>query len=354
MKVVNRFEANLLRILHYLLQQASAEQARKYLEMPLPAPKCLSRGAIELVQDTLAKGTMLLLARTGGWRRERCLRGPTVVEGRLWERTAPTDLAFRFSGGSLEFLIWITSISPEKSREVAWNPNLKTLTPGDQLLLYFAFVALHQDDWHRRLYLVHRPVFCRHALCRLAFPEDFGGATAQRVDFVPWVEGAGWVLEAVQWELANRWLEIERSKENIVEPARMCALGRSQEAILTAYLEALEKAQRFDLARFLLQSAARLLGSTGEPSARSWTEALHFPPGVRLAERSDTYRAALAFLRTLDRLAGWTQRARNVGYFDEGYAAAQLWLADWERWNGDRLHRRAQVVVRQTDFLKPR
>jgi hypothetical protein len=355
MKVVNLFEANLLRILHYLLRHASVEQARQGLETSLQAPPCLNRGAIELVQDTLAKGTMLLLARAGGWRCERFLRGPTVFEGRLWERTAPADLALSFSGASLEFLIWITSVNPEKTREVVWKPNPETLTLGDHLLLSFAFSALHQDNWHRRLDLVHRPVFCRHPLCRLAFPEDFGGATAQRVDFLPWVEGsAAWVLETVQSELANHWLEIERGKENIVDPAEMRALGNSQEAILTAYLDAIESAQRLDLARFLLQAAASLLGSAGEPSARSWTGALHFPAGVRLAERSDTYRAALAFLRALDRLAGWTHRARSVGYFDEGYAAAQLWLADWERWNGDHIHARAQVIVRQTDLLKPR
>jgi hypothetical protein len=355
MKVVNRFEANLLRILHYLLRRASLEQARRCLETPLPAPMCLSRVAVELVQDTLAKGTMLLLAREGGWRRERFLRGPTVIEGRLWERTTPGDLALTFSGATLEFLIWITSVTPEKAREVVWNPNLKTLTLGDQLLLYFAFIALHEDNWHRRLDLVHRPVFCRHALCRLAFPEDFGRATAQRVDFLPWVESsAGWVLEAIQWELANRWLESERRKEHLVDPVEMRAVGNAQEAILGAYLDVIESTQRFDLARFILQTASGLLGFTSEPSARFWTSALHFPAGVRLAERGETYRSALAFLRALDRLAGWTERARSVGYFDEGYAAAQLWLSDWERWDGDQLYRRGQAVVRQIDLLRPR
>jgi hypothetical protein len=355
MKVVNRFEANLLRILHCLLRRAPVEQARRCLETPLPAPSCLSRVAVELVQDTLAKGTMLLLSRSDGWRRERFLCGPGVIEGRLWERTAPVDLALSFSDATLEFLIWITSVNPEKAREVVWNPNLKTLTLGDQLLLYFAFRALREDHWHRRLDLVHRPVFSRHGLCCLAFPEDFGRATDQRVDFLPWVEStAGWVLEAIQRELANQWLESERRKVNIVDPAEMRALGHSQEAILTAYLDAIESAQRFDLARFLLQAANGLLGFSGEHSPRSWTGALHFPAGVRLAERSDTYQAALAFVRILDRLAGWTQRARSVGYFDEGYAAAQLWLSDWERWDSDQLHRRSQAVVRQMDLLRPR
>ena len=69
MKSVSRFEANLLRLLHYFLQQAPVQQALPLLEAKLDRPRCLSRAAVELVQDALAKGIMLLLVRLGGWRR---------------------------------------------------------------------------------------------------------------------------------------------------------------------------------------------------------------------------------------------------------------------------------------------
>ena len=83
-----------------------------------------------------------------------------------------------------------------------------------------------------------------------------------------------------------------------------------------------------------------------------WVGSLQAPAGARLADRAATYRAATAFLRSLDRMAAWTTRARRVGYFDEGYAASQLWLADWERCDGDARLARAREIIRHLDPLK--
>src|SRR5262245_54049329 len=90
MKAVSRFEANLLRILHGVLGRAPAEQVVPLVQKRLPRPKCLRREAVELVQDALGKGTVWILAREG-WRRERFLRGGTVRDGRLWQRTPPVE-----------------------------------------------------------------------------------------------------------------------------------------------------------------------------------------------------------------------------------------------------------------------
>jgi hypothetical protein len=79
-----------------------------------------------------------------------------------------------------------------------------------------------------------------------------------------------------------------------------------------------------------------------------WVGSLH-GSGGRLADRAETYRAALTFLRHLEVLRDWERRARGVGYFDEGYAAAQFWKAEWERWNGELLVSRAQAIIRQLD-----
>ena len=74
--------------------------------------------------------------------------------------------------------------------------------------------------------------------------------------------------------------------------------------------------------------------------------------GLRLADRSAVYHAALAFLRCLGRLQRWARRARAVGYFDEGYQASQLWLADWEHYDGDQLTRRAEAIATQLDPMR--
>ncbi len=352
MKVVSRFEANLLRILHFFLRRLPAEQALPLVTAGLKAPPGLGRPAIGLVQDALAKGTALLLARAGGWRRERHPRGEAVVVGRLWERTPPHELGLRFSGETLAFLMWLTAVDPKRPKEFVWKPEPTKCTRGDEVLLYFAYGALREEDAHRALELPPRPAFVRHALCRLAFPEDFAGVkNDEPPDFAPWTGGANaWLLEALQRELRARWLQVERGKEDVSDTTRMRALGRSQELVLDAYYKAVEAAGRPDLARFLLETAAGVLPEGA--SAPTWVGGLQAPPGARLADRAETYRAATAFLRSLERMAAWTARARRTGYFDEDYAASQLWLADWERCDGDARLARARQIVRHLDPLK--
>jgi hypothetical protein len=352
MKVVSRFEANLLRLLHFFLRRVPAEQALPLVAAGLKAPGCLGRPAVELVRDALAKGTALLLARAGGWRRQRHLRGEAVVAGRLWERTPPRELGLDFSGETLDFLMWVTAVDPKRPRDCVWKPELSKLTPGDQAVLYFAYAALREENAHRDLELSSRPAFVRHGLCRLAFPEDFAdGKADEPPDFTPWTAGRGsFMLEALQPELRARWLRVERGKEDLSDHGRMRALGRSQELVLGAYYKAVESAGRLDLARFLLAAAAEVLPEGA--SARTWVGGLQAPAGMRLADRAETYRAATAFLRSLDRMAAWTARARRTGYFDEGYAASQLWLADWERCDGDARLARAGEIIRHLDPLK--
>ena len=141
MRSVSRFEANLLRLLGYFLHREPPERAVTLLENRCSAPPCLHRDAIELVKDALAKGCVVLLARRGGWRRKRFLRGDRMVEGRLWERTPPAELGLPFSTHTLEFLIWITANRPG-DKDSSWHPREEDLTLGDRLLLYFAHEGL--------------------------------------------------------------------------------------------------------------------------------------------------------------------------------------------------------------------
>jgi hypothetical protein len=52
------------------------------------------------------------------------------------------------------------------------------------------------------------------------------------------------------------------------------------------------------------------------------------------------------------RLRDWERRARTIGYLDEGYSVAQLWLADWERLDGDALAERAERLMTEIEPLK--
>jgi hypothetical protein len=131
----------------------------------------------------------------------------------------------------------------------------------------------------------------------------------------------------------------------------MRLLGLAQERVLTAFLDAVEQAGRTDLARFLLGAAAVLVGPHAH--AGMWTARLQ-TTGLRVADRTATYQAATTFLRALERLQTWEKRARGVGYFDEGYAASQLWKAEWEQAQGDGLTERARAIIRQLDPMTQR
>jgi hypothetical protein len=349
MKTVTRFEANLLRVLHFFLRRVPAEQVEVLLSHRHPAPRCLHRDAVELVQDALAKGVVQLLACDGGWRRERHLRGGRPVEGRLWERTPLGELRLTFSRHTLQFLLWITAAKPG-DQQPRWSPPLHELTIGDQYLLLLVYDALRDGRWGQELR--KRPAFLGHALCRLAFALDFVAApTDTRLDFAPWTSGLGaGILEVWQEALAEHWLRAEAGKGHISDWNALHRLGQAQGQVLGPFLDALETAGRLDLARFLLRVAGALLPDG--VTAQWWVAGLS-GSGPRLAQRTATYRAALTVLRQFDRLRQWYQRARNVGYFDEGYAASQLWKDDWERHDGDTLQARAQSIIRQLEPLRP-
>ena len=350
MQIVTRFEANLLRLLYFFLRQEPPERALPLVENCCEAPPCLSKTTVRLVQEALAKGCTQLLASRGGWRKEPYLRGDRPKIGRLWERTEPSELGLLFSRHSLEFLVWITAEHPGKN--TTWTPAQEDLTAGDRILLFFAYEGLRQCATSLGVgAMTHRAPLSQHGLLWLAYPNDYG-ATPERCvpDFAPWTSGVGsCMLEALQRDLADRWVQVEMRKGRLSEYFEMRALGLPQERVLTAFLDAVEKAERLDLARFLLRAAALLLEPDAEPSM--WVGALRHD-GQRLADRAAVIGAALTFLRHLERMQRWECQARSVGYFDEGYHTAQLWKSDWEHYQGDLLCERAQNIVRRLDPMR--
>jgi hypothetical protein len=353
MKVVSRFEANLIRIVRFFLRGVPAHQALPLVTNPCAQPRCLSRDAVQLVQDTLAKGCVRLLARDGGWRPARHLRGADPVHavgGRLWERTAPAELALTFSGETMRFLLWVTAAQlPNKKH----GPGLAEdkLTTGDRFVLYLAYAALRGTAVGPMFWT--QPLYQRHGLCRLAYPQDFlSERPPPAPDFAPWTTGLGaCIVEALQAELTRRCLDTEALKPHTTDRLRLRLLGESQERALTAFLDAVDPAGRRDLARFLLEVLAALL--RGRLDKGRWISDTLNLDGLRLADRARVYRAALAVLKQADRLRAWQQGARDVGYWDEGYAASQLWKADWEVFHGDALVAQAREIVRQTEVFSP-
>lgn len=348
---VSRFEYNLLRILRFLLGHMPAEQAAVLVNARLPAPPCLSRTCVRLAQDTLAKGLVLHLVRAGGWRDDRYLRNGQPVGGRVWERLPLDVRRLEFSERPLRFLIWLTAERPADTKE-DWDAPSGEPTGADELFFAVAFDALAEVP-DATTAVAGKAAFRRNPLCWLLRPAAFGGDEPTPPDFAPWLTGTrAAVLECLQTALAQRWLRSDRAKGQIGDWKLMRQQGRAEFAALSAFLTAADAAGRPDLARFVLRAASALLLTPGELTPSFWTGGLQGHGPQRLADRLETQRAALALPRQLDALQAWDRKARAVGYFDEGYAASQLWKADWEAARGDEAAARARHVLNELEPLR--
>lgn len=350
MKTVSRFESNLLRILHGFFGRVSQDQLLKLVETELDCPRCLSRNAIELVKDTLRKGVTMSLARRGGWRRERFLRNEQISEGRLWNRTPPSELGLSFSQHSLWFLIWITAKHPYRS-ELDPIPSEDQLTMGDRLLYFLAYESLRGTE--AAAGLLEQQPFKRHALLWLAYLADFSEAdTPDALDFSPWLSGqGGCISESLQTHLAERWLQMERQKLRVYEPERMNRLGQWQQMVLGVLFDAADLAGRRDLCRFFLIAMKQFLQELTSVTNSSQSARLYHldMARLRLAERAEVYQSAGCCLREMQRMDQWNRQAQATAFFDEGYAASQLWKSDWEQLGGDRLCALSQSRLQNLD-----
>lgn len=345
--VVSRFEGDLLTILQGFLGRLPPSALAALLHRTSARPTCLSRPAVELVQETLAKGATQLIAR-GGWKQDRFLRAGQMVTGAVWQRTSPRELGLDFSPRTLDFLIWATATAANDSQQL-WTPKRKSPrgTLGDSWLLTQAYRAVRGVE-AGRLWRQREP-WRSDAWCQLHFAVDFSlAAGSPPLDFAPLLTPAGIaLLEAGQKELADCWLAMETAKAQVTLPGRLRSMAISQGRVLTPFLAAIDKLGRRDLARFLLDALERLLRP--EPTLRMLLPALDVS-GQRLADRQQAYRDGLFLLTKCDQLAAWQGEARTVGYFDEGYSAAQLWKADWEAYKGDVMAARARRLLSQAEW----
>lgn len=344
MTLVSRTEADLIRVLRALLGLAPVEGVLSILVERRPRPSGLGRPALGLIGDALAKGTVLRLARLGGWRRERFVRGDRVADGRLWERTPPEALALTFSARTIDLLLALMCDPPDKSTP----PTPGEPTVGDLVFAFFAYEALRDTTFARPA--LQRPEFRSHGLIWLAFPDDFAEAPIDDApDMAPWVASPGAeVVEALAPLLASRWAEVERMKAKIRDRSALAKLARAQDSARDAFLGAVDAAGRRDLARPLLDAAAVVLRPGW--GLKDWFDE-GLTDGLGVAERLAVRRSALSLLGAFDRLRTWDREARAVGYFDDGYAAAQLGKADWEARDGDDLAARADALRRELDPL---
>jgi len=341
-RTVTRFEANLIRITRALVGRLSLAEALPLLLRREKAPRCLSRDCVRLVEQTLATGLTERFARLG-WRVERHQRAQTVASGRLWERTPIEERALAFSAETLRWLIWLTS---DNFADPADKPklNLGKLQIGDRLLwLQAVFVLNHTLGVGQ---LMRLQGLREHALIALLFPDLRAEQLVQHeIGFARWLQDDyAWVIEAFLPLLSDRWVQIEQAKRQSADLAQIRRVSASQQQVLEAFLEHIQRSGRWDLSLWMLTAVSTALHAVppGEP---------YFPKlrtsGLRMTERSMLYEQGLVLFRGLDRLEQHHADMQAIGFYDDEYQSSQLWKSEWERLRGDDICQLAGEVVQQ-------
>ena len=346
MKRVAQSEFDLLSVARALTGGVSAEAVEPLLRTPRPRATKLGPTAMALLKQTLARGAVLEIGRRGGWRDTRHLRGETeVVSGRLWQRHGPPTLCF--SPATLELLAWLAASPlavPAECKPLRLNGRLGL---GDQLLLYLACDLVQRCPGCGPP-LGRSPAFRRSPLCWIGFPELLGAGEplgeAELTEAV-WDGqlGEGVVLlEALQQDLARRWVAVERGKRELVKLEVMINVGESQRLVLEQLVAALDRAGRRDLIGFMLEATGRLLKH--RPDASHWIGGIAQVGALSACQRA--FRAAGALLAGLDLPRRWVEEAQTVRFFDDEYEASQLLLKQWEQIGNEGLLHARQLVQR--------
>jgi hypothetical protein len=300
--------------------------------------------AMGLMKSTLAKGTVLELARRGGWRSMRFAKDGRVTAGRVWDRHPP--IALRFSTFSMKLIRWLTEAPIARTD----CPILEDVheTPADELLMYLAVDLTRKMDCGETL--ARQAAFRRSGLVWLAFPDvlaHHGVGVPEPKMFDALLEPQALViLEALAPDIAKRWTEIELRKRTVVGGQEMIRLGGTQAAVAHGYLGALDRKKRRDLAQPLIEAGIAVLGKVGGGDHLAG----RLEQRGRIADRARARSAAASFLRTLAHLGRWAEEARGVRFFDDDYEAAQLYLTLFEPL-GDRGLLRANEIIRELEAL---
>lgn len=331
MTVVSRAEADALAIARAVMGAAPFEGVQRLLLGPHKAPKRMGPTAAGLLKDMLGKGAVLALARGGGYQRD--------VKGRFWERHEPFRIGFGLS--TVRLLQWLLEAPlGESGAEGVVLPDALDL--GDELFL-FQLLKLTQGSavWHS---VAQLEAARRSPLCALGFAFSLGQVRALDASHAYLWNGPSLLaVEAMQKTLERLWVGSENDKKKVAFPSQLKTAGLSQEKALSDFLAAIDKADRRELANFLVRAAPHWLAAPAEAAPASWVlPALSTTAPLR--ERQEARRAAAAPYRALGRLAGWDNEHRSLRFIDDGYEKAQRLIATYAAM-GERPFARAAEVL---------
>ncbi len=325
---VSAAEANLLTIARTAVGLVPPADVMRLIVTSVTPPPKLGPTARQVLSDTLARGTVLGLARQGGW-----LPG---LGGRGWERHALMPLTF--TSNTVRLLQWVLR-TPLGETEVTPLTLRGEFTLAEQVLVTLLLDALRGTGCDGAL--ARQAPVRESPLVVLAHAAEL--ARVAPLEALPTfdVKALAGPIDGLRSLLGRSWLAAEKAKRDLDQPEVLRRIGAAQGAVLHSFLEAIGEVPNRPLAAFLVDAAAGFFAV--RRSSEDLVRALS--PDAPLRERVEARRAAGAFQRGLLQLRTWDQEHRSIRFIDDGYDVAQALVKDWERLGEQGFTAAAQLVA---------
>ena len=329
-------EANLLTLARSALGISVSGDLGRLLITHVTPPAKLGPTARGVLQETLARGSVLALARGGGWAEGH--------HGRLWEREA-TAPRLEFTPNLIRLLQWVLK-TPMAEHEFAPLVLERGLTPAEEL---FAVLLLQRiKGMAGEQALARQSALRASPLVLLAHAGTLAMAHSLPGTLPPLqLEVHGVFIAGLRDLMARSWALDEASKREIDRPELMTRLGEAQTAVSDAFLDVVSGSLRDRaLAGFLVDAAGQWLSMPR--TSGDYTASLN--ANAPLRERMEARKQSASLMRAVARLRGWDAEHRSMHFLDDDFAPGQALIRDWNGF-GDAGFREAERLISELDAL---
>lgn len=303
--------------------------------------KLLSPRAMAVLEDTLAKGTVHMLARLGGARAVVRPDGGNPKPTRAYDVRPVPKLAF--SKYTFELLRWLTRTP---LGQISVTPfDAKPRTVGDELIAYLAMRLVAGRRFEPSL-AAQPGIAC--SLVWLGFARSLaraGSESTPSFDTLLATPEGKIVVECLADDLARRWASTAAwGAKDLLELDVAARVGVRERATLDAFLDTAARLQRWDLATFIIEAAHQALPAGVRPDLIAQRAAPPVKSGGTLRARTEARQRAGALFHVLARLGHRYEELALVRFIDDGYDVAQATLSSWSPFGRAGFSRGAAVV----------
>lgn len=332
---VTAHEAALLTLARNALGIAASGDLSRALVTSVVPPAKLGPTAQGELQDTLSRGTVLALARAGGWAQGS--------QGRLWDYAALPRL--EFTGNVIRLLQWVlkTPLSEHGHPPLSLD---KPLTPAEEVFVVLLLQRIKGLPGEQTL--AEQPVLRSAPLVLLAHAGTLARA-AVMPEVLPPLRLADHAVyvSALLDLMAKSWARDESVKGELERTDELTRIGQTQTAVTGQLYSLIEGSLTHRaLAGFLIDAAGHALRVPR--TANELTGSLNATAPLR--ERMEARKQAASLMRALARLRTWDAEHRAMHFLDDGFDRGQALIKDWSSL-GELGFRAAEQLVTALDAL---